>query len=165
MTAIVSLGSNLGDRLGHLRCGLEVIDQHVPVVGISPVYETEAVGVTDQPPFLNLVARLDTTSSEQAFAAAQAAEQSQGRLRSVRWGPRTLDVDVIDVDGVVSVDPRLTLPHPRTHERAFVLVPWLALDPVATVPGRGSVRDLVRQVGTDEAQSVRMVGEPLALPR
>jgi 2-amino-4-hydroxy-6-hydroxymethyldihydropteridine diphosphokinase len=165
MTALVSLGSNLGDRLAQLRRGLEVIDLHVPVLAVSPVYETGAVGVTDQPAFLNLVARLGTDSAERAFVAAQAAEQAQGRLRSQRWGPRTLDVDVIDVDGQVSADQRLTLPHPRAHERAFVLVPWLALDPVATLPGYGAVRDLVRGLAGDADQAVERDGRSLALPR
>lgn len=165
MTVVVSLGSNLGDRLGHLRRGLEVLDQHVAVSAISPVYETGAVGVTDQPPFLNIVALLATGSAEQAFVAAQAAEQSQGRLRSRRWGPRTLDVDVIDVDGSVSVDPRLTLPHPRAHERAFVLVPWLAVDATAAIPGHGSVRALLAGVLAGDAQSVQLVRGPLAAPR
>jgi 2-amino-4-hydroxy-6-hydroxymethyldihydropteridine diphosphokinase len=164
MTAIISLGSNLGDRLAQLRRGLEVIRLHVPVLAVSPVYETGAVGVTDQPAFLNVVARLGTDSAEQAFVAAQAAEQSQGRLRSVRWGPRTLDVDVIDVDGRTSADQRLTLPHPRAHERAFVLVPWLALDPVASLPGHGLIRGLVRQLSDDPDQQVELVRGPLALP-
>lgn len=165
MTVIVSLGSNLGDRLAHLRRGLEVIDLHVPVLAISPVYQTGAVGVTDQPQFLNLVARLGTDSAERAFVAAQAAEQAQGRLRSRRWGPRTLDVDVIDVDGAISADQRLTLPHPRARERAFVLVPWLALDPVATLPGYGAVRELVGRLADHADQQVVRVSGPLALPR
>jgi len=122
VTAIVSLGSNLGNRLAHLRRGLEVLSQHLAVTAVSGVYETAPVGVTDQPAFFNIVALLATRDAEAAFVAAQAAEHSQGRLRSRRWGPRSLDVDVIDVDGQVSADPRLTLPHPRAHERAFVLV-------------------------------------------
>lgn len=154
---MVSLGSNLGDRLARLRRGLEVIAQHCAVTGVSSVYETAAVGVTDQPAFLNVVAVLDTDDPEVAFAAAQDAEASQGRLRSRRWGPRSLDVDVISVDARVSPDPRLTLPHPRAHERAFVLVPWLELDPVAGLPQRGSVRQLLRGLGD---QDVRRVAGP-----
>lgn len=157
MPAVISLGSNLGDRLGQLRRGLEVIGQHCAVTAVSGVYETAPVGVTDQPPFLNVVALVDTADPEVAFTAAQAAEVSQGRLRSRRWGPRSLDVDVIDVDGRRSPDPRLTLPHPRAHERSFVLVPWLEIDPVATLPDRGSVRRLVADLGD---QDVRRVGEP-----
>jgi 2-amino-4-hydroxy-6-hydroxymethyldihydropteridine diphosphokinase len=157
MTAVVSLGSNLGDRLGQLRRGLEVLSLHLPVVAVSGVYETAAVGVTDQPDFLNLVATLGTGDAEAAFVAAQAAENAQGRLRSRRWGPRSLDVDVIDVDGMVSTDQRLTLPHPRAHERAFVLVPWLEIDPVAELPRIGPVRAVLARI---DASEVRRVGGP-----
>jgi 2-amino-4-hydroxy-6-hydroxymethyldihydropteridine diphosphokinase len=161
MSAVVSLGANLGDRMARLRCGLEVIAQHVAVTAVSPVYETAPVGVTDQPAYLNVVALLSSDDPETVFAAAQAAEQSQGRLRSQRWGPRTLDVDVISVDSVVTDDPRLTLPHPRAHLRAFVLVPWLAVDPVAAVPRWGAVRALLATMST---QDVRRVADPLPLP-
>jgi 2-amino-4-hydroxy-6-hydroxymethyldihydropteridine diphosphokinase len=157
VTAVVSLGSNLGDRPAQLRRGLEVLGQHCAVTAVSSFYETAAVGLTDQPPFLNLVALLDTSDPEAAFAAAQAAEVSQGRIRSRRWGPRSLDVDVIDVDGRISTDPRLTLPHPRAHERAFVLVPWLELDPVATLPDRGPVRRIAARL---DEQGVHLVGAP-----
>jgi 2-amino-4-hydroxy-6-hydroxymethyldihydropteridine diphosphokinase len=158
---VVSLGANLGDRMARLRCGLEVLAQHLPVCAVSPVFETEPVGFVDQPPYLNLVALLDSQDPEKVFAAAQAAEQSQGRLRSKRWGPRTLDVDVIAVDAVVSDDPRLTLPHPRAHERAFVLSPWLALDPTAEIPGHGAVRDLLRAT---PPQGLRRIADPPPLP-
>jgi 2-amino-4-hydroxy-6-hydroxymethyldihydropteridine diphosphokinase len=157
MTAVLSLGSNLGDRLGQLRRGLAVLSLHLPIVAVSGVYETAAVGVTDQPDFLNLVATLGTDDAETAFVAAQAAETAQGRLRSRRWGPRSLDVDVIDVDGQVTDDPRLTLPHPRARERAFVLVPWLEIDPAAELPRIGPVRAVVDRIGSSD---VRRVGGP-----
>jgi 2-amino-4-hydroxy-6-hydroxymethyldihydropteridine diphosphokinase len=80
---------------------------------------------------------------------AQTAEQTRGRARTRRWGPRTLDVDVISVDAIVSTEPRLTLPHPRAHERAFVLAPWLDVDPDAELVGRGPVRTLLRQADRD----------------
>ncbi|HVS69610.1 MAG TPA: 2-amino-4-hydroxy-6-hydroxymethyldihydropteridine diphosphokinase [Mycobacteriales bacterium] len=158
MTAVVSLGSNLGDRLAHLRRGLGILSQHCAVTAVSSVYETAPVGVTDQAAFYNVVALLETADPQAAFAAAQDAEISQGRLRSRRWGPRTLDVDVIDVDGRVSADPRLTLPHPRAHERAFVLVPWLELDPTASLPDRGAVRGLVAALGAQDVK--RVMGPP-----
>jgi 2-amino-4-hydroxy-6-hydroxymethyldihydropteridine diphosphokinase len=154
MTAVVSLGSNVGDRLAHLRRGLEVLGQHCAVVTVSSVYETAAVGLADQPAFLNLIAVLDTDDPEAAFGAAQAAEVSQGRIRSQRWGPRSLDVDVIDVDGRVSPEPRLTLPHPRAHERAFVLVPWLEVESVAELPGRGPIWRLAMTLGDQDVQRV-----------
>jgi 2-amino-4-hydroxy-6-hydroxymethyldihydropteridine diphosphokinase len=161
VTAVVSLGANLGDRMARLRGGLEVIAQQVAVIAVSPVYETAPVGVTDQPPFLNAVALLDSDDAEAVFAAAQAAEQAQGRLRSWRWGPRTLDVDVVAVGALVTDDPRLTVPHPRAHLRRFVLVPWLAVDPTATVPHRGPVRTLLAGL---PAEDVRRVADPLPLP-
>jgi 2-amino-4-hydroxy-6-hydroxymethyldihydropteridine diphosphokinase len=121
VVAVLSLGSNQGDRRAHLRAGLEVIAARLPVLAVSPIYETPPVGGVQQPDFLNCVALVDTSDAEEAFAAAGAAEDTRGRLRNVRWGPRTLDVDVIAVDGQVRDDPRLTLPHPRAHEREFVL--------------------------------------------
>jgi 2-amino-4-hydroxy-6-hydroxymethyldihydropteridine diphosphokinase len=143
VTAVLSLGSNLGDRLRNLRAGLDLVAQMVPLLAVSPVYESDPVGVTDQPAYLNCVALVDTDDPQTALAAAQRAEELRGRLRTARWGPRTLDVDVVTVDAVLSADPRLTLPHPRAHERAFVLVPWLDVDPSAELPGRGPVRALL----------------------
>jgi 2-amino-4-hydroxy-6-hydroxymethyldihydropteridine diphosphokinase len=139
------LGSNLGDRAVNLRVGLQVLAARFPVLAVSPLYETAPVGVVDQPAFLNCVAILDTADAESVLQAAQDAEQTRGRMRSTRWGPRTLDVDVVSVDAVVSADPRLTLPHPRAHERAFVLVPWLAIDPGAVLPTYGPVRMLAQR--------------------
>ena len=146
MVAVVSLGSNLGDRSSHLRGGLEVIAGQVAVLAVSPTYETEPVGGVEQPAYLNCVAIIDTSDAEQALAVAHLAEDTLGRLRNLRWGPRTLDVDVIDVDGQLRADPRLTLPHPRAHEREFVLRPWHDIDPDAQVPGHGPVWMLLRRV-------------------
>lgn len=146
MVAVLSLGSNLGDRSAHLRAGLEVIGSRVAVLAVSPFYETEPVGGVEQPAYLNCVALVDCSDPQEALALAHQAEQARGRIRSRRWGPRTLDVDVIDVDGQVRDDPRLTLPHPRAHEREFVLRPWHDLDPDAELPGRGPVWSLLRQV-------------------
>jgi 2-amino-4-hydroxy-6-hydroxymethyldihydropteridine diphosphokinase len=162
VSAVVSLGANLGDRMARLRGGLEVLAQHVAVRAVSPVYETAPVGGVDQPAYLNAIAILDTDDPETVFAGAQAAECSQGRLRSLRWGPRTLDVDVITVDAVVTDDPRLTLPHPRAHERGFVLVPWLAIDPTAALPGLGSVRALLAAL---PPQGVNRFADALPIPR
>lgn len=146
MVSVLSLGSNLGDRRAHLRAGLDVIASRVAVRAVSPLYETAPVGVTDQPGFLNCVAIVDTDDPLVAWSAAQAAEEARGRLRSRRWGPRSLDVDVVAVDAAVQDDPRLTVPHPRAHERAFVLRPWLDIDPDAFVAGRGPVWRLLRDL-------------------
>jgi 2-amino-4-hydroxy-6-hydroxymethyldihydropteridine diphosphokinase len=152
MTAVVSLGSNLGDRLAHLRAGVEVLREHVPVDVVSPVYETAPVGVDSQSAYLNAVAILATDDPEQALRAAHLAEAGEGRERPYRWAPRTLDVDVVAVGSLTSDDPRLTIPHPRAHERAFVLVPWLEVEPGAELPRLGPVRDLLAQLGDDGVQ-------------
>jgi 2-amino-4-hydroxy-6-hydroxymethyldihydropteridine diphosphokinase len=146
VTAVVSLGSNLGDRLAHLRGAVEVLRQQVEVLAVSPVYETDPVGGPEQPRYLNCVAIVGSDDAELVFTATRAAEEARGRLRPGRWQPRTLDADVVSVDARVSTDPRLTLPHPRAHERAFVLVPWLDVEPDAVLPGRGPVRRLVREL-------------------
>jgi 2-amino-4-hydroxy-6-hydroxymethyldihydropteridine diphosphokinase len=146
MPSVLSLGSNLGDRRAHLRAGLDVIGARIPVRAVSPLYETAPVGVVDQPAFLNCVAIVETDDPLVAWDAARAAEDTRGRLRSTRWGPRSLDVDVVAVDSVVQDDPRLTLPHPRAYERAFVLRPWLDVDPDAEIAGRGPVWRLLRDL-------------------
>jgi 2-amino-4-hydroxy-6-hydroxymethyldihydropteridine diphosphokinase len=150
VTAVLSLGSNLGDRTSYLSAGVEVLSLAVAIIDVSPVFETAPVGRTDQPPFVNIVVRVGCDDVEAALHAAHVAEDSQGRLRATRWGPRTLDVDVVDVDGRVCNDPRLTLPHPRAHERAFVLLPWLALDPEAALAGYGAVRTLAAGLDTEQ---------------
>jgi 2-amino-4-hydroxy-6-hydroxymethyldihydropteridine diphosphokinase len=134
VTAVVSLGSNLGDRLGHLRLGLQVLEP----TAVSRVWETAPWGGVDQPDFLNVVALCEGDAA-QVWSRAVEAEARAGRTREVRWGPRTLDVDVVWAPGE---DPALELPHPRAHERAFVLVPWLDVDPDAVLPGAGRVADL-----------------------
>ena len=136
MTAVLSIGSNVGDRLAYLRLAVEVLQPRA----VSPVYETAPVGGVEQDDFLNaaLLCDLDATA---AWELAQEAERRAGRERDVRWGPRTLDVDMVVAEGPVPAG--LELPHPRAHERAFVLVPWLDLDADAVLPGHGRVLDLV----------------------
>lgn len=149
MTAVLSLGSNLGDRQAHLRAGIELLAARFPLRAVSPLYETDPVGTGEQPAYLNLVALVECDDAERLLSAAHDAEQLRGRLRPGRWEPRTLDVDVVAVDGLQSADPRLTLPHPRAHERAFVLAPWLDIDPAAELPGHGPVRQLLARTGRD----------------
>lgn len=148
MTSVLSLGSNLGDRLGFLRLGLSVLEP----VAVSPVYESEPWGGVEQEPYLNVVA-LCTWDAAEAWRRACLAEAQAGRTRELRWGPRTLDVDVVVASGS---DPALELPHPRAHERAFVLVPWLDLDPDAWLPGHGAVAAL-----PIDRSSVRRFGQTL----
>jgi 2-amino-4-hydroxy-6-hydroxymethyldihydropteridine diphosphokinase len=134
--AVLSIGANLGDRLAALQGAVDSLRPWVQA--ISPVYETPPWGPVPQPHYLNAVLLVadDEPGAAQWLARGRVAETAAGRVRDVRWGPRSLDVDVVDVAGQVSDDPELTLPHPRAGERAFVLVPWLAADPAATLAGR-----------------------------
>jgi len=139
--AFLALGSNLGDRWALLRRGVAGLPD---VVAVSPVYETDPVGgPEDQGAFLNLVVELDTDlSPRQLLEAAHRAEADAQRVRTERWGPRTLDVDVLLVGEEVVDEPDLVVPHPRMWERAFVLVPLadLAPDLVSEMPSRQGVR-------------------------
>lgn len=159
MRVVLSLGSNVGDRMDHLRRGLGVLRTTLEVAAVSPVYETDPVGGPAQGPYLNAIVLAEAGGAAAALGAAQAAEAAAGRTREVRWGPRTLDVDVIDAGATVSDDPELTLPHPRAHERSFVLAPWLDVDPHADLIGHGSVAALLADRG--RAGVVR-TGEVLA---
>lgn len=119
--AVLGLGSNLGDRARLLHDAVTALPD---VVAVSGVYETQPVGGVDQDAFLNLVVALSTElTARQLLAVAREREQAAARVREVRWGPRTLDVDVLWVDGEEVADPDLVVPHPRMFERAFVLVP------------------------------------------
>ncbi|RLK08851.1 2-amino-4-hydroxy-6-hydroxymethyldihydropteridine diphosphokinase [Micromonospora sp. M71_S20] len=148
--AVLSLGSNLGDRLAHLRCAVSAFGDSVLLV--SGVYETPPWGDADQPAYLNavLLAEDPAATPYDWLERARAAERAAGRTRDPqrRFGPRTLDVDIIAVwaDGdepVLSDDPELTLPHPRAHLRAFVLRPWIDLQPYGRLPGHGWLTDLL----------------------
>jgi 2-amino-4-hydroxy-6-hydroxymethyldihydropteridine diphosphokinase len=149
-TAVLALGSNLGDRLAHLRGAVAALGD--AVVRVSEIYETPPWGDPDQPSYLNAAVLVRGERDARGWLARCAElEQSAGRVRDParRFGPRTLDVDVIAVwtdDGepVLVDEPDLTVPHPRAHERDFVLRPWLDLDPDAVLPGQGRVADLLR---------------------
>jgi 2-amino-4-hydroxy-6-hydroxymethyldihydropteridine diphosphokinase len=145
--AFLGLGSNLGDRAAHLQRAVAGLPD---LVATSPVYETDPVGgPDDQGAYLNLVAELDTAlSPRELLALCGALEDGAGRVREVRWGPRTLDVDVLWVDGVVVDEPDLQVPHPRMRERRFVLEPLadLAPDLVTDEELAAAVGD-VRRVG------------------
>ena len=156
---VLALGSNLGDRLENLQGAVDALagTPGLEFRAVSPVYETRPVGGPEQPDYLNAVVSVDTTLPGRAILGrAQGVEEAFGRVRDVTWGPRTLDVDVIVCGDEVSADAALTLPHPRAHERAFVLAPWHDIEPDAEIPGRGRVGDLLDAVGLD---GVRRVGD------
>ncbi|PRZ43167.1 2-amino-4-hydroxy-6-hydroxymethyldihydropteridine diphosphokinase [Antricoccus suffuscus] len=144
--AVLSIGSNIGDTIGHLQSVLTAAGSAVRAV--SSVYETAPWGGVQQDPFHNAVLIVDDPARDawRWLEFAHSCEDRARRTREVRWGPRTLDVDIVAVyDGpasVTSADPTLTLPHPRAHQRAFVLVPWAEIEPAARLP-QGPVAELV----------------------
>jgi 2-amino-4-hydroxy-6-hydroxymethyldihydropteridine diphosphokinase len=144
--AFLGLGSNLGDRLSHLRRAVRSLDD---VVAVSPLYETDPVGGPEQDAFLNLVVELDTALDARGLLGRCAAlEAAAERVREVRWGPRTLDVDVLWVDGEVVDEPDLQVPHPRMYERRFVLAPLRDLAPdLVDAAALAAAEGEVRRVG------------------
>ena len=136
--AFIGLGSNLGDRAEALRQGVAQLEAAGDVTAVSPLYETEPVGgPEDQGAFLNVVVELHTTDSpRQLLIRCQALEEAAHRVRTVRFGPRTLDADVLLVDGLTVDEPDLTVPHPRMWERRFVLQPLSDLAPDLVPPER-----------------------------
>ncbi|ORB84428.1 2-amino-4-hydroxy-6-hydroxymethyldihydropteridine diphosphokinase [Mycobacterium kansasii] len=173
MTRVVlSIGSNLGDRLAHLRSVVDGLGEALVVA--SRVYETDPWGGVEQQPFLNAVLIADDPGRDchAWLCRAHELERAAGRARGERWGPRTLDVDLVTCSeltasgrvDVFSADRDLTLPHPLAHLRAFVMVPWLDVDPAAHMPlqdGPRSVADLLAELEPADRASVRLT--PLTL--
>ncbi len=146
--AYVGLGANLGDRERTLRAAVAALDaeEGIEVVAVSKLRETEPVGVGEQPLYLNGAAALDTTlEAQELLQRLLAVEQRFGRVRVPgEHGPRTLDLDLLLYGGERIEAPGLVVPHPRLHERRFVLEPLVELDPALVVPGRGTVESLLR---------------------
>lgn len=169
---VLSIGSNLGDRMARLQSVVDALG--AAVCAVSPVYETDPWGGVDQGPFLNAVVVADDPDAvaHDWLLRAQAIEEANERIRDRRWGPRTLDVDLVSVrdpsDTEVFVgEDRLTLPHPLAHLRAFVLIPWLAVEPHAelTVAGIGRpVGRLLAEIDRAEREGVRPTDLTLRMP-
>lgn len=153
MRAYLAIGSNLGDRWAYLRSALDALARLDANLRASPVYETAPVGgPLDQGPYLNAVVRIDTELSPHALLAfTQQIESDAGRVRRERWAARTLDVDIVEIEGVRIDDDDLVVPHPRMAERAFVLAPLEDLEPLAPPAGW-------RAALADEITGVRRVG-------
>ncbi|MFJ6798455.1 2-amino-4-hydroxy-6-hydroxymethyldihydropteridine diphosphokinase [Streptomyces sp. NPDC091268] len=150
--AVVALGANLGNRLETLQGAIDALGDTpgLRVKAVSPVYETEPWGVDpgSQPSYLNAVVAIKTTLPPSSLLErGHAVEEAFDRVREERYGPRTIDVDIVSYADVVSDDPLLTLPHPRAHQRAFVLAPWHDIDPDADIPGHGPVSALLAHLG------------------
>lgn len=150
MRAYVGIGANLGDREATMREALARLAEvdGVRVVAVSSFRETDPVGLLDQPRFLNAAAELETAlSPHELLAALLAVERSLGRTRDgPRYGPRTIDLDLLLYGEEIVAEPGLTVPHPRLHERAFALEPLRELDPELAVPGRGPLETLLRNL-------------------
>ncbi len=160
-TAVLSLGANLGDRWAALQGAIYELghDPSIEINAISSLYETDPVGGPEQPVYFNAILSLDTSlSAHQLLAAAREIENSWHRTREVRWGARTLDIDLITYGALIYSDEILTVPHPGAHEREFVLVPWLEIDPDAELPGRGSVAGLT---ASNSSGAVRKINQQL----
>ena len=155
--AYVGLGSNLGEPRQHLTRALRELDA-VPqtrVVKASSLYRSAPVGYADQPEFLNAVAQLETgLPAARLLAELQGIEARHGRSRSFANAPRTLDLDLLLYGQFTSKEPRLTVPHPRMHERAFVLRPLLEIAPDAVVPGRGGAADLLKSCAGQSVERI-----------
>lgn len=167
--AVLSIGSNLGDRLARLQAAVDGLGTRVRAV--SPVFETDAWGDVEQDDFLNAVVIAEDPDLDARgwLRVAHQLENDNQRERTRKWGPRTLDVDIVvcsDDDGEIrSGDPVLTLPHPLAHQRAFVLLPWLAVDPGAELgvgEGHRPVRELVDELSPAERAGVRPTALSLA---
>lgn len=148
MKVVIALGSNLGNRHDFIDSAIKAIKGSVEVSRISSFIETDPVGGPEQGRYLNGVLIGETTlSPEDLMKELLEIESELGRVRTVINGPRTIDLDLIDYAGVELNSDLLTLPHPRAHERAFVLLPWLEIEPEAQLPGHASVREIVNRNG------------------
>lgn len=151
MKYVVALGSNLGNRLAKLDSAISSIGAFAEVKNVSSFIETAPVGGPEQPDYMNgvLIAESDLLPSD-FLDKLHEIENAAGRTREVRWGARTLDLDIIVAGDIVQDDPKLTLPHPRAHERTFVLQPWLEIEPDAVIPGRGSIEAILAALPAQE---------------
>ncbi|OBF23280.1 2-amino-4-hydroxy-6-hydroxymethyldihydropteridine diphosphokinase [Mycobacterium sp. ACS4331] len=172
---VLSIGSNLGDRLARLQGVVDALGERV--VAVSPVYQTAPWGGVDQGPFLNaiVIAEDPALDGPAWLQLAQQLERDADRVREQKWGPRTLDVDLVSVRDpanleapeVISRSDGLTLPHPLAHLRAFVLIPWLAVEPEATLTvadERRSVLDLLHEIDAAEREGVELFAAELHGP-
>ena len=159
VTAFVALGSNLDDPAAQIRAGLREIDElpQTRVARASSLYRSAPVGYRNQPDFVNAVAELETGLAPRALLDhLLAVERAHGRVRQFPNAPRTLDLDIVLYGERAVCEPGVDIPHPRMHERAFVVVPLAEIAPDARVPGRGRVSDLLEHV--DSASVVRLAG-------
>lgn len=145
---VIALGSNLGDRKVAIESAINLLKEFIEIEKISTLIETDPVGGPEQGPYLNGVLLGRTSlAPEELMTKLLDVEAELGRVRSVPNAPRTIDLDLIDYEGVVIDSPTLTLPHPRAHQRHFVIKPWLEIDPEALLVGHGPLREIMAANG------------------
>ena len=144
MKAVIALGSNIGDPKENLDLAISLLQEATDLKKVSSYYQTRPVGYEDQPDFLNAICIAESELPAMEFLKMlHGIEKAMGRERSIKWGPRTIDLDLIQYGDLISKAEELSLPHPRAHERRFVLEPWLEIEPSAHLPGRGPIRELL----------------------
>lgn len=159
--AYLSLGSNLGDRAFNMRQAVEDLDSHprITVVRQSSMYETEPVGVKDQPAFLNNAVQIRTgLTPNELLEVTKSIEDQMGRVRTFRWGPRVIDIDILAYNGMSIDSEELVIPHPKMLERAFVLAPLMEIAPDLELPGGIRVSNAYHSLPDDEKATVRRLG-------
>jgi len=144
MKAVVSLGANVGDPNANLDLAVALLREATEVTAVSSYLQTKPIGGPEQPDYLNAVAILESElPARDLLAVLNGIETAMGRTREVHWGPRVIDLDLIQYGGLLVSDEKLTLPHPRAHERRFVLAPWLEIEPEAILLTHGRISDLL----------------------
>ena len=147
MKAVVSLGANIGEPKANLDLAIALLREATNVVAVSTYLQTKPVGGPEQPDYLNAVAIVESElPAKDLLAVLNGIETAMGRTREVHWGPRVIDLDLIQYGGLLVNDEKLTLPHPRAHERRFVLAPWFEVEPDAVLLTHGRISDLLNTV-------------------
>jgi 2-amino-4-hydroxy-6-hydroxymethyldihydropteridine diphosphokinase len=144
MKAVISLGANIGDPKANLDLAVALLREATDVIAVSSYLQTKPVGGPEQPDYLNAVAIVESElPAKELLALLNGIETAMGRTREIHWGPRVIDLDLIQYGGLLVHDEKLTLPHPRAHERRFVLAPWFEIEPEAILLTHGRISDLL----------------------
>ena len=144
MKAVISLGANIGDPKANLDLAIGLLREATEVIAVSSYLQTKPVGGPEQPDYLNAVAIVESElPAKDLLAVLNGIEAAMGRTREIHWGPRVIDLDLIQYGGLLVNDEKLTLPHPRAHERRFVLAPWFEIEPEAILLTHGRISDLL----------------------
>ena len=144
MKAVISLGANIGDAKANLDLAIGLLREATDVIAVSSYSQTKPVGGPEQPDYLNAVAIVESElPAKDLLALLNGIETAMGRTREIHWGPRVIDLDLIQYGGLLVNDEKLTLPHPRAHERRFVLAPWFEIEPEAVLLTHGRISDLL----------------------